>query len=548
VCSNIDNQLKEFKTAGKSENKPDVSVTWTSFSDVCSEILKAADDETKCPVEKLNPIVISKPVAGGGSKPMKVTSVIEDAAPVITDVQNDNVSVLKKTDEQNEVQSDAPLKTIISEKRDAGCCIVPVTVSCSIESDKEPKEHNIQEKQAPLPYIGSKRKRQIQKRVDASAIQRREKRTNYVTFEKEESAKIGDGKDLKIGSKSSTPYQMKIVVAKARSRTHSNLLSVSSSIKAFTKSRKRETVSCKEFSYRTRAKISRLPRAITTRGLYSTPINSPKKANSLVHTPLKMRKQKLSVPRHLRPFLSKLQLGGSAIKKLVRCREKLDLLRPIEWEKRLVCLDYISNIVAVGDVSESELVEEMRQLKKSLKKNLEDLRSSIIICVTETIMIAADFLGNRFLPFFTFLFPTLCKGLYVTIRIIKESHDRCITECVKAITEPRILKTLLDQRFIGDQHREVKFKTGSMLTDFLNRFLLSIEGPKNEISEITFAPYRRHTKELLKAVKLFCSDQNTSVRKMAKELLNALNDCLSEKHISDWMETLSYDIKKRLQY
>jgi len=546
----MDNQLKKLKTAVKSD-KSDASVTWTSFSDVCSEILKAADVETKCPVEKPNPIGISKPLAGGGNKPMKVTSVGEDAAPIITDVQNDNVSVFKKTDEQNKVQSDdkAQLKTIISEKSDADCCIVPVTVSCSTESDKEAKEHNVQGKHTPLPYIGSKRKHQIKKRVDASATQLRGRLfTNCVTFEKEEAAKNGNRKDSKIGSKSSTPYYAKRVVAKALSRTHSNLLSASPSIQALTKSRKRKTVSSKEFTYLKRAKIKRFPRAITTRGLYSTPIISPKKPNSLFHTPLKMRKQKLSVPRHLRPFLSKLQFGGSGIKQLIRCREKLDLLRVIEWEKRLVCLDCISNIVAVGDVSESELAEEMRQLKKSLKKNLEDLRSRITICVTETIMIAADFLGNRFLPFFTFLFPTLCKGLYVTIRIIKESNDRCITECVKAITEPRILKTLLDQRFIRDQHREVKFKTGSMLTDFFNRFLLSIEGPKTEISEITFAPYRRHTKELLKAVKLFSSDQNKSVRKMAKELLDALKVCLSEKDISDWMATLSYDIKRRLQH
>jgi len=212
-----------------------------------------------------------------------------------------------------------------------------------------------------------------------------------------------------------------------------------------------------------------------------------------------------------------------------------------------VCLDCISNIVAVRDVSESELVEEMRQLKKSLKKNLEDLRSRITVCVTETIMIAAEFLGNRFLPFFTYLLPTLYKGLYVTIRVIKESNDRCITECVKAITEPRILKTLLDKRFILDQHREVKFKTASMLTEFLNRFYLSIEGSEIETNEILFAPYRRHTKELLKTVKLFASDQNTSVRKMAKELLEAAKVCLAEKEVSNWMATLSYDIKKRLQ-
>jgi len=34
---------------------------------------------------------------------------------------------------------------------------------------------------------------------------------------------------------------------------------------------------------------------------------------------------------------------------------------------------------------------------------------------------------------------------------------------------------------------------------------------------------------------------------MAKELLEAAKVCLAENDVSDWMETLSYDIKKRLQ-
>jgi len=505
VCSNLDNQLDEIKTMEKSGNKADAAVTWTSMSDVCSEILKAAGDDLKCPVEEASsPTAICNPLVGGGSEltnvTSKVNSIVVDTTPDFTEALSHNVCVPKKSDKSKyEVQSDkAQQKTGIEEKNDTDSYIESSKVSSPTVSEKEPKERKDQEKFLSLPSSEKKAKLQTLKQGDASVAKPKERLLpNRATWEKKEASKSVNRKDSKTVSKPLKLRHVERGVGKAPSRNNVNLLTVKPPIQALAKSRKRKTVRPKDLRSKKRARMGRFSRTITPRGLYSTPISSPKKGNDIVLTPLKMRKQKMLVSRHLRPFLTKLQVGGSGIKQLIRCREKLDLLRDTEWEKRLVCLDCISNIVALGDVTESELVEEMRQLKRSLKKSLEDLRSRIIICVTETIMIAAEFLGNRFLPFFSYLLPTLYKGLYVTIRVIKESNDRCITECVKAITEPRILKTLLDKKFIQDQHREVKFKTGSMLTDFLNRFYLSIEGPKIETSEITFAPYRRHTKELL---------------------------------------------------
>jgi len=333
VCGNLDNELEEIKTMAKSGNKADAAVTWTSMSDVCSEILKAAGDEPKYPVEEaFSPTAICNLLVGGGSKLTNVTSIVVDTTPGIAEAHSDNACVLKKSDKwKYKVQSGkAQQKSCFEEKNDTDSCIESTIVSSSTVSEKESKKLKVQEKFLSKPSSEKKAKLPSLKQLDASVDKPKERLlTNRVTSEKKESSKSFNQKDSKTACKSFTLRHVERGAGKAFSR-NVNLLSVKPPIHALTRSFKRKTVRSKDFRSKKRARISRFSRAITPRGLYSTPISSPKKANGIVLTPLKMRKQKITVPRHLRPFLSKLQVGGSGTKQLIRCREKLDLLRKTE--------------------------------------------------------------------------------------------------------------------------------------------------------------------------------------------------------------------------
>jgi len=507
-------------------------VTWTSLSDVCSAFLKAADSAARDPQKELASLPIfnrdhsPSTLAGGGSK-----LVVETDKTVSKKAHRKNTAKPQKEEVNKVTRDDSMIKQIGGNK--------------SRQDSVAPLEHGKAKRQeigsCDKPIIPIHLLSETQKAYRNSQVENLKDNNNI-------NNSIRKIKDLKVEAKPKTPIfaETKAIPFSRNQVNLSRTRPLIQQIDTTSASRKRKFSDTKAVPGKKRLKFSRFSRSKIRGGFYSTPVNSPSKAKAVILTPLKIRKQKITVPRHLRPFLTSLQLGCRGIKQLVRCREKLDLLKGTEWEKRLVCLEYISNIVAVGDVTELEMAEEMRRLKKSLKRNVEDLRSKIVKCVAETIMILADFLGNRFLPFFSYLFPSLLKGLYVTVRIIRESHDRCISECAKVITEPRILKTLLDKRYIRDQHREVRFKTGALLVDFLNRDLLSTASSPIELREAKFAPYRRHTKDLLKTVKTLASDQNSSVRVTGKELLEAARICLVKKDISNWLSALSSETKKRL--
>lgn len=532
VCGQLGTELNESKTDKKSvRDIEDDEVTWTSLSDVCSAFLKAADAAGKDPQKELaclpifNRDHIGSPLAGGGSKLVVKSDITESKT------EQKKSSAITQKEEVNKVTSgDSMMKHIAGEnsKRD-----IVAPMEHGKAKGQEASSYN--KPTVPIHLLSETQK------VDTNAQVEDLKDKNCIN------TPIRQIEALKVAAKSKTPINAwtKAIPLSRNTVNVSRTRPLIQQINTTSASRKRKLSDTKAATSKKRLKFNR-SRSKIRGGFCSTPVNSPSKAKAVILTPLKIKKQKITVPRHLRPFLTRLQLGCRGIKQLVRCREKLDLLKDREWEKRLVCLEYISNIVAVGDVHELEMVEEMRQLKRSLKRNVEDLRSKIVKCVAETIMILADFLGNRFLPFFTYLFPSLLKGLYVTVRIIRESHDRCISECVKVITEPRILKTLLDKRYVRDQHREVRFKTGALLVDFLNRDLLSTASSPIELRETKFAPYRRHTKDLLKTVKTLVSDQNSSVRETAKELLEAARICLVEKDVSKWLSALSSETKKRL--
>jgi len=532
VCGQRGAELNESKTDKKSvKDSEDDEVTWTSLSDVCSAFLKAADAAGRDPQKELaslpifNRDHILSPLAGGGSR-----LVVEPNKTLSKKAEKKSSAITQKEEVNKVTRSDSMIKQIVVDKS-KGDIVLPME-HCKAKGQEADSCNK--------PIISIHLLSETQK-VDTNSQVEELKNNNNIN------TPIRKVKDLKVVTTSKT--QM-IAGTKAipLSRNQVNLLRTRPLIKQIDTTsapRKRKLSDTKAVPKKKRLKFSRFARS-KIRGFCSTPVNSPSKSKAVILTPLKVRKQKITVPRHLRPFLTSLQLGCRGIKQLVRCREKLDLLKDTEWEKRLVCLEYISNIVAVEDVTELEMVEEMRQLKRSLKRNVEDLRSKIVKCVADTIMIVADFLGNRFLPFFSYLFPALLKGLYVTVRIIRESHDRCISECVKAITEPRILKTLLDKRYVRDQHREVRIKTGALLVDFLNRDLLCTASSPIELKETKFAPYRRHTKDLLKTVTTLVSDQNSSVRETAKELLEAARICLVEKDVSKWLSALSSETKKRL--
>jgi len=90
-------ELEKSSTTEKSSNmKTDTAVTWTNLSDVCSEILQTADDETKSPPERAsNSTTIIKPVVGGGSIVEKVSSLVKETTLLIEEVKSVDSNVSK---------------------------------------------------------------------------------------------------------------------------------------------------------------------------------------------------------------------------------------------------------------------------------------------------------------------------------------------------------------------------------------------------------------------------------------------------------------------
>ena len=77
--------------------------------------------------------------------------------------------------------------------------------------------------------------------------------------------------------------------------------------------------------------------------------------------------------------------------------------------------------------------KEAEKLKRCIKAQLEDLRSSIVVQACKLVICMAQAVGKKekFADLFIYLLPTLLKKLFVTIKVMSSSCDDCIKAVLK---------------------------------------------------------------------------------------------------------------------
>ena len=151
---------------------------------------------------------------------------------------------------------------------------------------------------------------------------------------------------------------------------------------------------------------------------------------------------------------------------LRRLRAALDL--KVEWAVRVKALN------GVEELSREEAgllcrwpdwARELEQLRVSMAEQLTDLRSSIVREACRTLIALCEANRVAFDREVDFYFPLLYRGLYVTIRVIRDSCSDCLQAIVQRMQSSRTLLALMQG--CNDPHAVVRAQCGTFITSCL---------------------------------------------------------------------------------
>ena len=101
-----------------------------------------------------------------------------------------------------------------------------------------------------------------------------------------------------------------------------------------------------------------------------------------------------------------------------------------EWQLRNFLMEMIKGLCEECQSMRPSLLYDSRHI---IKKQLMDLRSAIVRTACEMMISFSLYCTDKskFAQCLAFLIPIHLQGLYVTIAVIRDAHNQCLTECIK---------------------------------------------------------------------------------------------------------------------
>lgn len=115
-----------------------------------------------------------------------------------------------------------------------------------------------------------------------------------------------------------------------------------------------------------------------------------------------------------------------------------------EWEVRTKALKSLEQMVREQGVAHMPgWDEEMEKFKRGIAVQLADLRSQVVKQACSLLVVLAEAMSDDFEDHLAYFLPTLFNGLFVTIKILSESCNQCITALLLRTHSPKSISPLL---------------------------------------------------------------------------------------------------------
>ncbi|KYR01987.1 CLIP-associating protein [Tieghemostelium lacteum] len=115
-----------------------------------------------------------------------------------------------------------------------------------------------------------------------------------------------------------------------------------------------------------------------------------------------------------------------------------------EWKIKLNNLLIFQLMVDANATKLDNFIPLFQQLKESLAATVNDKRSQVVKEVCQIISNVVQHLQTDFEPFFERFTDALVKNLVITVKVVSESSDLCIKNCIKYAKSPKIINKCLD--------------------------------------------------------------------------------------------------------
>ena len=168
------------------------------------------------------------------------------------------------------------------------------------------------------------------------------------------------------------------------------------------------------------------------------------------------------------------------VQELKRCRAVLSDMKN-DWNLRVTAMHTIEDIAREPGIGRwSQWREELELLRQPLCDQLTDLRSSIVRETCRLILALCFTNSEIFERELEIYIPLLCKGLYITIKVISTACDECIRELINHICDNNsnnnndnnnkniIINVMINQ--LNDVHAIVRERALSYLTAIVSRW------------------------------------------------------------------------------
>jgi hypothetical protein len=245
-----------------------------------------------------------------------------------------------------------------------------------------------------------------------------------------------------------------------------------------------------------------------------------KKKKSPRTTILKPLKLKGTVP--LTPFRE--------LKEKVRVMQ--DLKNP-KWEERLDAMDRVRELFAQDGLLGARSWPQIEPLfKEAIIAQLASLRSSIVAKACRILCEMCDILGEGSADLVQYFVPHVCKGLFVTVKVIASTTRDCLRHMVVTQGSFALLPVLL--KGVADDHPPVRQNCLQCMGLLLGEELAPNKDDKKARSRIS------------KALKIGVSDGDPATRKAGRELFQDLKRVWPEPAASLFLK-LPSDVQRAIK-
>ena len=198
---------------------------------------------------------------------------------------------------------------------------------------------------------------------------------------------------------------------------------------------------------------------------------------------------------------------------LRRHRQLLDVKN--EWSVRLKAMSGIELISRESGIGRwSEWGKELEALRPLLCDQLTDLRSSIVREACRVLVALASASRLQFEREVDVYYPLLFKGLYVTIRVIRDSCDECLQALTLRTASARCLPALLAG--CSDPHAIVREKCSS----YISALLVAAAAAS---AAVDLSQFDSHAVDIGSAISRLVQDSDHSARAAARQLFRTFS-------------------------